>query len=281
MNGLKYIRIQCNLSLNELAEVLGISRQALSAWETNQKPLPEKRREQLAEFFGVDSRFIGEISDEDIQILQEKAMFSYMVKDKEIRLYRPKEGLKTLDRVYMTFADDSDITLDEQYARAKKRKLAVLDRADEVIRYFDRCGYIRDKTNVINRHCQIYETLNLLMADMVNKTVMKRMPYFDEIKAVLSAMMLAYGFMSEEEALESCAQKLNVGYDDSEWLLSLAQILKEHWEEKEHTIGEIEKDFRASLKAQREQAAANPEPPQPIEVQIKEYEDFCKEMRER
>lgn len=38
MNGLKYIRTRCNLSLNELADILGVSRQALSMWET------EKRR---------------------------------------------------------------------------------------------------------------------------------------------------------------------------------------------------------------------------------------------
>lgn len=108
MNGLKYIRTQCNLSLNELAEVLGISRQALSSWETNQKPLPEKRREQLAEFFGVDMRFIGEITDEDVQFLRDRVMFSYVIKDKEVRLFRPREGTKTLYRQYMWFRDKSD-----------------------------------------------------------------------------------------------------------------------------------------------------------------------------
>ncbi len=276
MNGLKYIRTQCNLSLNELAEVLGISRQALSSWETNQKPLPEKRREQLAEFFGVDMRFIGEITDEDVQFLRDRVMFSYVIKDKEVRLFRPREGTKTLYRQYMTFADDSDITLDEKYARAKKRKQEALDKADEIIRYFDRCNYIQDKTSVINRHCKIYEALNLVMGDMVNKSIPNRMPYFHEIEVILSAMLLAYGFMSEEEALEICAKNFDDRYDDSEWLLSLAKMLKTHWDEKEQAMDAFDKEARAARKAQ---PPAAPEPPKTLEEEIAEYEAFCKDMR--
>ena len=34
MNGLRYIRTRCNLSLNELAEFIGVTRQALY-YETN------------------------------------------------------------------------------------------------------------------------------------------------------------------------------------------------------------------------------------------------------
>lgn len=51
MNGLKYIRTRCNLSLNDLAETIGVSRQALSAWENEKKDIPEQRKQQLSEFF--------------------------------------------------------------------------------------------------------------------------------------------------------------------------------------------------------------------------------------
>lgn len=37
MNGLKYIRTQCNFSLSELAERLDVSRQIISAWENGKK----------------------------------------------------------------------------------------------------------------------------------------------------------------------------------------------------------------------------------------------------
>ena len=52
MNGLRYIRTRCNLSLNELAEFIGVTRQALSSWENGKKEIPEQRLEQLADFSG-------------------------------------------------------------------------------------------------------------------------------------------------------------------------------------------------------------------------------------
>ena len=77
MNGLKYIRTRCNLSLSELADMVGVSRQALSSWENGRKDIPEQRLEQLAEFFGVNRKFLGEISDEMKNTLINKAMFRY------------------------------------------------------------------------------------------------------------------------------------------------------------------------------------------------------------
>ena len=48
MNGLRYIRKQCNFSLSQLAERLEVSRQIISAWENGKKEIPEMRKKQLA-----------------------------------------------------------------------------------------------------------------------------------------------------------------------------------------------------------------------------------------
>ena len=61
MNGLKYIRTRCNISLSELAEIIGVTRQALNSWENGKKDIPEQRREQFASFFGVEKEYFGEI----------------------------------------------------------------------------------------------------------------------------------------------------------------------------------------------------------------------------
>ena len=55
MNGLRFIRTRCNLSLSELANKLGITRQALSSWENGYKEIPNQRKEQLVNFFGIDA----------------------------------------------------------------------------------------------------------------------------------------------------------------------------------------------------------------------------------
>lgn len=54
MNGLKFIRTRCNISLNELADILDVSRQQVSAWENGVKPISQKRLNQLSKYFGVD-----------------------------------------------------------------------------------------------------------------------------------------------------------------------------------------------------------------------------------
>ena len=59
MNGLKFIRTRCNMSLNELADILDVSRQQVSAWENGVKTISQKRLRQLSEYFGVDEKFFS------------------------------------------------------------------------------------------------------------------------------------------------------------------------------------------------------------------------------
>lgn len=45
-----------------MAERLYVSRQIISAWENGKKEIPEARKVQLAEFFGIDKSFFDEIT---------------------------------------------------------------------------------------------------------------------------------------------------------------------------------------------------------------------------
>lgn len=49
------------MSLNELADILDVSRQQVSAWENGVKTISQKRLRQLSEYFGVDEKFSGYI----------------------------------------------------------------------------------------------------------------------------------------------------------------------------------------------------------------------------
>ena len=53
MNGLKFIRTRCNISLNELADILDVSRQQVSAWENGVKPISQKKIKPVIEVFLV------------------------------------------------------------------------------------------------------------------------------------------------------------------------------------------------------------------------------------
>ena len=79
MNGLKYIRTRCNLSLSELARFIGVTRQALSSWENGRKEIPEQRKEQLACFFGIDKEYFGEISEKEKNTCLRKQCFDVIL----------------------------------------------------------------------------------------------------------------------------------------------------------------------------------------------------------
>ena len=63
MNGLKFIRTQCNLSLNNVAQALNVSRQIISAWENGKKDIPDERKKQLSDYFGIDAQYFDEIDE--------------------------------------------------------------------------------------------------------------------------------------------------------------------------------------------------------------------------
>lgn len=73
MNGLTYIRKLCNLSSCDVADILGVSRQAVSSWE-NGKIIPEDRLKQLSNYFGVQENYFSEITDEDKEYLAQLPM---------------------------------------------------------------------------------------------------------------------------------------------------------------------------------------------------------------
>lgn len=60
MNGLYYIRNLSNKSQEELAKYLGISKQAVSAWEKGIKPMTKTRKEDLSKYFGIPEEYFKE-----------------------------------------------------------------------------------------------------------------------------------------------------------------------------------------------------------------------------
>lgn len=125
MNGLKFIRTRCSISLSELADVLGISRQQVSAWENGIKPISEKRLSQLSEYFGIDEKFFLEISEDDRAFLLSKGLYLRQDCNKEAYCFI-KQGEVEEDAKYRPFSyPDFEESLDEQMTKAKKKKTRV------------------------------------------------------------------------------------------------------------------------------------------------------------
>ena len=114
MNGLKFIRTRCNISLSELADILDVSRQQVSAWENGVKPISQKRLSQLSKYFGVDKKYFLEISEDDKEFIISKGLYRRQDSDKEcysfIKLGEIEEDFKYRPFSYPDFEE----SLDEQ-----------------------------------------------------------------------------------------------------------------------------------------------------------------------
>lgn len=123
MNGLRYIRTRCNLSISELAEQLGVTRQAICSWETGKKVVPEKRKAQLAFFFGLDEDFFDEVDEKKKDELVIKAMFAHLDGNKEMYLYRPKENPIDYKETITYYLEDREkVWMKNIYLQKKENK---------------------------------------------------------------------------------------------------------------------------------------------------------------
>lgn len=277
MNGLRYIRTRCNLSLNELADFIGVTRQALSSWENGKKAIPVQRQEQLAKFFGIDKTYFGEISEEEKKYLLEKAMFRYDDNGKETYRYKPQEGLTSLKSVPICFLGDMDISLDEEYVLAQRKKQETLDKIDDIIKWTNDAGNIKSQTICINRGCTVYGIINELMETMRGMKSPIKMPFFYELINILKAMLLAYGLMDKNQLRYLDRSECFCG-EDGEWIIQMSEQIKAHWD-KERTFQEkhlenVKMNLRKEQIGKRDKALKV----RSIEEQIKDAEEHNRQF---
>ena len=238
MNGLKYIRTKCNLSSAEVAEILSVTRQAVSAWENGTKDIPEGRLAQLSDYFGIDTVYFGDICDKDIRHIDEKALFRHSLNGKEIYRMIPNESQCDSDCQMKYFDYNRKTSLNDELKAAQAKKKETLARISDIIDW-SITSDISSKIMAINRNCNIYETINQLLEFVRCYDPTLKVPLLYEMKNVWKAMQLAYSLLDEPEI----EHKENNEYpsEDGEWIVNLARQIKDHWEaEKEAEIKRFE-----------------------------------------
>lgn len=119
MNGLSFIRRRCNLSQGQLAEKLGVTRQAINLWENRREPLPEARKEQLSQFFGLEPDLFDEITQEQKDALLHRPCFMYRDEDgHDYFLFRENPlrpvGCLLSEKIGQPFTQDEQMILDRR-----------------------------------------------------------------------------------------------------------------------------------------------------------------------
>ena len=245
MNGLKFIRTRCNISLNELADILDVSRQQVSAWENGVKPISQKRLNQLSKYFGVDEKYFLDISEDDKEFIVSKALYRRQDNEKEIYCF-VKQGEMEDDFKYRPFSyPNFEESLDEQMIRAKKKNKDTIEGIQEAMRYFGKPDKIIEEISAINRGCKVYDALTKYLRQMPNKAPGTIILYYNMARNVLFSLLIANGLMSQEELEKefrySIGSKL---YDDMEWIYEIADIFKKRYDDKVKLIEEIRSNLK-------------------------------------
>lgn len=269
MNGLKIIRIRCNLSINDIADILGVSRQLVSAWENGKKSIPEKRSIQLSDFFGIDKNLFGEINEEQKTYIVEKAMFGHKYHGKEIFKFKPEDGVDDISKVMVYFRGDSEVSLSDAYDAAKRVKENTVDRIDGFI-HKNKGEHMESEIMRITNYTKIYGEFTDLLESIDEQKTHLKVPYRFEIIDALDAMRLAFGLLDEEKVKGYHKSEYKVGMD-SEYILELAAMIKNHWTQ----MNNYHENYRKKLRPEKN----NNKPLPGVEVQIEQMEEKQRQWR--
>lgn len=249
MNGLKFIRTRCNISLSELADTLDVSRQQVSAWENGIKPISQKRLSQLSKYFGVDKKYFLEISEDDKEFIISKGLYRRQDTEKEcysfIKLGEMEEDFKYRPFLYPDFEE----SLDEQLIQAKKKKKETFDRIENVMAYFGKPDKIVEEVSAINRGCKIYDTLTTYMNQMPNEAPGMSMTLYTMARNILFSLLISQDLMTKEELEKEFEYERGIPlYDDVSWVYEQAEVFKKKYDEKRKIVEETRVRIREARK---------------------------------
>ncbi len=247
MNGIKYIREKSNFTKNALAERMGVTRQTIGLWENGVRRPDSRHLKWLCDFYGIEEKWFGELSEEDIDTLNQKKMYRHFDGDKEYFSFIPEnDGFHEIS----IECGELDSMLDERYANVLKKKRDFMVRVEDFLEYSkdpQQCLY--DKiTNTERGMRDIDDFLDLMaIVQLVGHDGrFLKVPFRYEIKAVLYAMMVASGHYTKEEMIEAHPWYFEPGdciYIDSDYFDRLIDLMSGHW----NNVRDHEMDKRAKL----------------------------------
>jgi len=233
MNGLKKIRTICNFSSCDLANVLGVTRQMISAWENGTKNIPKQRLTELSAIFHLDDKYFKEISEAEAQELVDMPKKRCPLLEKEAYVYDDTPIDPDNFNLFFGFSDGKT-SLDEDFHCSLTRKKVLLDRIDHIIQQTD-SPFLVDKTAAINNGCYAFEMTAMLWEKHKNSEHFIKYWLFYELFNTWKAILLAHDLI-DKNTLEYREERNSCG-EDREWIEELADILKKHWD-KEYAVAE-------------------------------------------
>lgn len=198
MNGLKYIREkEMGMSLNELAEMLGLSKQAVYSWEIGRKKIPEKRLKQLKDISGIPEKYfvIEEVTEKD-ELMIEQHRLNKVFDESVIRYDEIKRDGEVEPKTYV----DSGIVTGMKFNEVRLKIHELQEEMAEVINEYqpdivdgEDMTMEGDIINSINRKCNVFRRFISIVKQDVD---------LENIPHVISAMEMYYKKQPLSEAAE-------------------------------------------------------------------------------
>ena len=162
MNGFKYIREKVmEMSLNELAEVLGLSKQAVYSWENGKKKIPEKRLKQLTDISGIPEKYflIQEVTEKD-ELIIEQHRLNKVLDESVIRYDEIKRDGEVVPRTYVDSGVVTGLKFKEMdlkvYELQEEMAVTINEYQPDIVNGED-MTMEEDILNSINRKCSVFK----------------------------------------------------------------------------------------------------------------------------
>ena len=243
MNGLKFIRIQCNLSLNNVAQALGVSRQIISEWENGKKDIPNERKEQLSDYFGIDVQYFDEIDEMQKKKFLEAAMYRWNHNGDEFFLFRPDNNSQMLFKGLCIFeSEERKILLSDEFKAKKQLQKEMIKQIEHQIGGLASYN-LNDQITSINRGVRYYECCAENYKAIYNQPPSHKMSYYYRALEVAYALMLAFGGEVAEKNDEGSQYFDSGDYTyriDPGFVQQCADMIKEHMSPIMKNLAEID-----------------------------------------
>ena len=230
MNGLKFIRARCNYSQKALAEVMGVSRQAVNMWETGKKSLPDERRGELCKIFGIDDEnLLDEITASDIETLESMPLYRCHIGQSERFAFKQvRDDHWKYQKGHRVGINQESQSLDEMCS-IKRHELKEIFCGIENWSTLDEVKNSYTNYAALNRNIRIFGGMLDLCEEAHKKYPEMVMIYIKSIFAVIDAMSISFGINDLESSLSQYENK-DILYDFSKLTVDATELFNKHFE---------------------------------------------------
>ena len=211
-----------------MAQALNVSRQIISAWENGKKDIPDERKKQLSDYFGIDAQYFDEIQKKKIL---GTSMYRWNHNGDEFFLFRPDEESQMFLKGLCTYEpNERKILLSDELKEKKQLQKGIVRRIDQQIEgqpWYN----LHDQITSINRGTKYYQCCVDTYEAIYNQSSSHKMSYYYRALEVVDALLLAFGgeVIRNDDDVSQYFEAGDYTYRiDPDFVQKCADMIKEH-----------------------------------------------------